>query len=281
MTLLGETAHPRLRSRAAKVPRRHRVVAVAVVVRVVFGLCVFLCVCCSAAFVLRQGLFRPDVAVGVARCRVLDRRLLQRSHLVFICCRHADMCRFLCVGVGQCVVDFTAECEEDDVEMLQAYSDSLVQSLTAILVRSATSLRTPWRLPGSDIAHTVLYQVSGHVSQQKAGVHSAIYCHICLLCSRQPCLYACIFQCLSASSGSVCAGANAGSLLPPAITAVSSLAASLDEAFLKYYTHLMPGLVGILQTAASSGGRVGRSQPQLPPRILDVCCAYPAGRASY
>jgi hypothetical protein len=43
-----------------------------------------------------------------------------------------------------------------------------------------------------------------------------------------------------------------------AITAVSALAASLDEHFLPYYPHLMPGLIGIIQTAASSGGRVGR-----------------------
>jgi hypothetical protein len=89
-------------------------------------------------------------------------------------------------GWWQCVVDFTAECEEEDVGMLQAYSDSLVESLTAILV-------------------------SGQPAQQKA-----------------------------------------------AITAVSSLAASLDEHFLKYYHHLMPGLIGILQTAASTAGRVGR-----------------------
>ena len=56
-----------------------------------------------------------------------------------------------------------------------------------------------------------------------------------------------------------------------AIAALSSLAHTLDKQFVKYYAHLMPGLIGILQgEAAGSSGRDGAA---LAGRAME-CVAY-------
>ncbi|EKX36526.1 hypothetical protein GUITHDRAFT_117306 [Guillardia theta CCMP2712] len=83
---------------------------------------------------------------------------------------------------AKCLVDFTAECEEEHEEILLKYSDELIASLLSILG-------------------------SGSIPQQKC-----------------------------------------------AITAVSSLASALNENFVRYYNHLMPGLLSILSSSDHSVG---------------------------
>jgi hypothetical protein len=83
---------------------------------------------------------------------------------------------------ARCLVDFAAECDEDEAEMLSYYSDAMVQSLTALAT-------------------------NGTVPQQMA-----------------------------------------------AITALSAVAAALEQRFVKYYESLMPGLMCILQGQVTGAG---------------------------
>ena len=96
---------------------------------------------------------------------------------------------------AKCIIDFTADLDEDEAEMLSAYSDAIVSSLTALLT-------------------------TGSVPQQMA-----------------------------------------------AITALGALASPLEKRFVKYYAHLMPGLMGILQGQAA--GATGKDGAALAGRAMD------------
>jgi len=110
---------------------------------------------------------------------------------------------------AKCIVDFTAECDDDEAEMLSNYSDAMVMSLTALLT-------------------------NGTMPQKKA-----------------------------------------------AITTLASLAASLDERFVKYYAHLMPGLMSILQGEVTGGN--GRDGAALAGRAMECvsCIADAVGAENF
>jgi len=66
-----------------------------------------------------------------------------------------------------------------------------------------------------------------------------------------------------------------------AITACASLAAGLEDRFIKYYAHLMPGLMGILQSEAAGGS--GREGAALAGRAMECvsCIADAVGEENF
>ena len=110
---------------------------------------------------------------------------------------------------ARCIIDFTAECDEDEAPMLASYSDAMVTSLMNLLT-------------------------TGTITQQSI-----------------------------------------------AIQTLSSLATSLDEHFVKYYAHLMPGLVNILQGEVTGSNGKGGAELAGSAMWCVSCIADAVGRENF